>query len=377
MLTPETRRRDFPALATMTYLNSAAESIPPLCVGEALQAYWRDKLRGMNGREAHFAIVEQCREVAAQMVQLRPAEVAFCSCSAEAYNLLATALNLKSDDEVVISDLDFPSGATPWLASPAPPQVKIWKSRDGALAAADLVPLLNERTRLVQVSLVSFYNGFRLDWQPFRDAVRRHAPHALISVDVTQALGRVVLDCPDADCLISSTHKWVLGLHGGCIVGIPQACAERLTTRAGGWFHLTNAFEANRFERVIPKPGAASWSVGMPNFAAIYALNASLRYLAAIGVETIARHADPLIQSLHAGLIELGLKPMAPRRTVADSGIVAFQHPQSAVMHAALERANIHVMHQAGRVRMSVHGYNTSSDIEFFLTTLRNVMATR
>ena len=98
--------------------------------------------------------------------------------------------------------------------------------------------------------------------------------------------------------------------------------------------------------------------------------------VAAISVEAIARHADPLTQTLHAGLIELGLKPMAPRRTAADSGIIAFQHPQSAAMHAALERANIHVMHQAGRVRMAVHGYNTSEDIEFFLATLRDVMAT-
>ncbi len=375
MLTPETRRRDFPALETMTYLNSAAESIPPLCVGEALQAYWQDKLRGMKGREPHFAVVEQCREIAAQMIQLQPAEVAFCSCSAEAYNLLASALNLQAEDEVVISDLDFPSGATPWLASLTPPHVKVWKARGGALETADLIPLLNERTRLVQVSLVSFYNGFRLDWHPFHDAVRRRAPRALISVDVTQALGRVVLDCPDADCVISSTHKWVLGLHGGCIVGVPQAHAEQLTTRAGGWFHLTNAFDANRFERVTPKHGAASWAVGMPNFAAIYALNASLRYVAAVGVETIARHADPLTQTLHAGLIELGLKPMAPRRTPADSGIIAFQHPQTAALHAALDRENIHVMHHAGRIRMAVHAYNTSPDIAFFLATLRNALA--
>ena len=65
--------------------------------------------------------------------------------------------------------------------------------RGGDLEAADLLPLLNARTRLVQVSLISFYNGFRLDWQPFHDVVRQYAPNALIAVDVTQALGRVLL----------------------------------------------------------------------------------------------------------------------------------------------------------------------------------------
>ena len=75
MLTLATRHRDFPALDSMTYLNTAAESIPPLCVGEALQAYWQDKLRGMKGRDCHFQQVEECREIAARMISLKPAEV--------------------------------------------------------------------------------------------------------------------------------------------------------------------------------------------------------------------------------------------------------------------------------------------------------------
>ncbi|MBI3851965.1 MAG: aminotransferase class V-fold PLP-dependent enzyme [Verrucomicrobia bacterium] len=368
MLTAETRARDFPGLDKQSYLNTAAESIPPACVGEALQDYWRDKLHGMKGRDAHFARLEECREIAARMIHRRPSEVSFCSSSAEAYNLLATALKLQPRHEVVVNDLDFPSGATPWLSRDC--KVKVWKSRDGALLVEDLLPLLNERTRLAQTSLVSFVNGHRLDWAAFRNAVRSRAPRALISVDVTQALGRVVLDCQDADCLISSTHKWVLGIHGGCIVGIPRKRAEQLTTRAGGWFHLLNAFEADRFERVAPKPGAPSFSVGMPNFAAIYALNAALRYVNAVGVGNIARHADPLVAQLQQGLCELRVRPMTPPQR-GGSGIVAFVHPQNAAIHAALERANIHVMHHAGRLRISLHGYNTVYDVERFLKTLK------
>ena len=371
MLTAETRRQDFPSLQSMTYLNTAAECIPPTCVHEALLAYWADKVRGMKGRDTHLARLEECREIAARMIHRLPSEVSFCSCSAEAYNLLATALNLQPEDEVIINDLDFPSGATPWLSNAC--QVKIWKSRNSALLIDDLLPLLNERTRLAQTSLVSFVNGHRLDWGPFRDAVRNRAPQALISVDVTQALGRVALDCHDADCIISSTHKWVLGIHGGCIVGIPQAQAERLTARAGGWFHLTNAFEADRFERVVPRKGAPSFSVGMPNFAAIYALNASLRYLDAIGIENIARHADPLVEKVQQGLFDLGLKPMTPPQP-ARSGIVAFTHPRNVAIHAGLESANIHVMHSAGRIRISLHGYNTAEDVDEILKTMRKIL---
>jgi len=370
MLTPATRRRDFPALESMTYFNTAAESIPPLCVGEALLAYWHDKLRGMKGRDFHFKQVEECREVAAQMIALKPAEVSFCSCSSEAYNLLATALNLQPTDEVVVTDLDFPAGATPWITAATRPQTRVWQAAQGELRVEDLVPLLNARTQLVQVSLVSFYNGHRLAWAPFRDAVRRLAPNALISVDVTQALGRVVLDCVDADCVISSTHKWTLGVHGGCIVGIPERAAARLTTRAGGWFHLRNAFETDRFQRADTKSGAASFSVGMPNFAAIYALNAALRYVGGIGVEAISRHADPLVAEVHAGLLKLGLKPMAPAQPGNPTGILAFLHPDTAGIYAALDKENIHVMHHAGRIRIAVAGYNTAEDVKRLLAVL-------
>ncbi len=371
MLTDSTRLHDFPTLAGMTYLNTAAESIPPRCTGEAIQAYWQDKLRGMKGRDGHFAAVEACREVSARMLGLQTGEVSFCSCSSEAYNLLASALQLGAGDEVVVTDLDFPAGVTPWLRAAEAPALRLWKAVKGALEVEHLAPLLNERTRLVQVSLVSFYNGHRIDWRPFRDTVRRLAPNALISVDITQALGRVMLDCDGADILISSTHKWTLGIHGGCIIGIPAASADRLTTRAGGWLHLQNAFDADRFERAVTKTGAASFSVGMPNFIALYALNASLRYLENIGLEKIAAHADPLVAEAEAELRQLGVQPMCRWN---GTGILAFQHPRSPELHAALEHENIHVMHNAGRIRIAVHGYNTQDDIQQFLRVLATLL---
>jgi len=374
MITPESRAQNFPSLLGKSYLNTAAESIPPQAVLTAVQEYLHDKLLGMDGRDAHFAREAQTREVAGRLLGLSASEIGLCSCSAEAYNLLASALDLQSDSEVIISDLDFPSGATPWLTAKIKPVVRVWKSRDGALDLADLAPLLNARTRLVQVSLVSFYNGWRLPWQPFVTAVRQSAPQAVISADLTQAIGRCVLDCSGADILISSTHKWLLGLHGGCVVGVPQASAEKLTTTAGGWYHLQNAFDADRFERAQPKPGAASFSVGMPSFAPIYALHASISYLLSVGVENIVRHADPLVQAAHTGLRERGIIPLAPFDPACHSGIVAFRHEQSDRIQAALRGKDVHIMHQAGRMRLALHGYNTSEDVAKFFQALDSAL---
>ena len=133
MLTPSQRQRDFPSLNGITYLNTAAEGIPPRAVGEALQQYFQDKLSGMAGREAHFAQWDAAKARVAEFYGLTPSEVSICSCSSEAYNLAAMALRLKEGDEVIINDLDFPAGATPWLQHDCPATVRIWRSRDWAL----------------------------------------------------------------------------------------------------------------------------------------------------------------------------------------------------------------------------------------------------
>jgi cysteine desulfurase/selenocysteine lyase len=370
MLTDSSRLRDFPTLKDISYLNTAAESVPPTCVGEALQSYWQDKLKGMKGRDGHFAAVESCREISAKLLGLTTDEVSFCSCSSEAYNLLASALNLQPEDQVVVTDLDFPAGVTPWLRQPEPPTMRVWAAEKGELLVSSLEPLLNERTKLVQVSLVSFYNGHRIDWANFSQTVRRLAPNALISVDVTQALGRVELNCPGADIVISSTHKWTLGVHGGCIIGVPKAKANNLTTHAGGWYHLSNAFDADRFERAVPKVGAHSFSVGMPNFAALYALNAALRYVDRVGVPAISAHADPLVKKAYEGLLSLGLQPLCPLQPDRPTGIVAFIHERSAALHQSLEKEGVHVMYNAGRIRLAMHGYNTEADVQRALEIL-------
>ncbi len=371
MLSTDSRLADFPSLKDRSYLNTAAESLPPLSVLGALLTYWEHKSMGMDGRDFHFAEWDACQAVAAGMLSKDADEIAFCSCASEAFNLLASALKLGGEDEVVVTDLEFPSGATPWLSLPGEPGMRLWENRAGVLELDDLRLLLNERTRLVQVSLVSFLTGHRIDWAPFRDLVRALAPNAVLSVDVTQAFGRVVLDCLDADCIIGSSYKWLLGIHGGCVVAVSKASAERLTTRAGGWYHLANAFDDDRFTRAVPRIGAASFAVGMPNFAAIYALRASMSYLEAVGIGNIAAHADRLVARLHEGLEELGIATLSPPQPGNASGIVAFRHERDAEIHAALLERNIHVMHQAGRLRVAIHGYNQAEDIDWTLEVLR------
>jgi selenocysteine lyase/cysteine desulfurase len=315
----------------MTYLNTAAEGIPPVCAIDALHQYARDKLLGMDGRLKHEQQWQSLRVQAGKALGLSADQIGICSCSSEAFNLAALALQLGEDDEVVINDLDFPAGATPWLQPACPATVKIWR------------------------------------------AVHRHSD-ALIAVDVTQALGRIPFQISGADLVISSTHKWILGSHGGGLVGVPAERADRWTVPAGGWFNLQNAFDDDRFERTVTKPGAASFSVGMPNYPAVYAVNAALKYIQSVGVQAIDRYAGPLVHSCMDALKQLPVEMLTPDEPDALAGIIAFRHPQAEPIHKFLHQRNIHVMSHAGRLRVAIHGYNTPDDIERLVTALQDAL---
>jgi len=371
MLTDSDRRSFFPGLEEMAYLNTAAEGIPPLSGRAALGACHAHKSLGMAGRERLFAEFDACRQSAAGLLGLSADEISFCSSTSEAYNLLATAIDFRSGDEVVISDLDFPSGATPWLQAPGDPRVRLWRNREGVLELDELAERLERKTRLVQVSLVSFLTGYRIPWAPFRDLVRERAPNALLAVDVTQAAGRIELDCLDADCLFASSYKWLLGSHGGCVVAVPEHATDRVTVRAGGWYNLANAFGEDRFDRAEAHPGARGFTVGMPSFPAVYALRAGIDCLQQTGVNRIAAHADALVARTHAGLAEAGIRTLSPPQPEGPSGIVSFQTDRDAELHDHLLARDVHVMHQAGRIRVSIHGYNREDDVDRFLEGVR------
>ncbi len=369
MLTAESRRRSFPSLEEMTYLNTAAEGIPPLDVRDALEQYFRDKQLGMDGRERHFAALAETKSLVAELYGLTPEEIAICSCSSEAYNLAALALQLRSGDEVVINDLDFPAGATPWLQPTCPASVRVWRAREGALRVEDLSALLTTQTRLVTVSLVSFFNGCRISLPAIAEVVHQHSP-ALLAVDVTQALGRIPLDLAGADLIVSSTHKWILASHGGGLVGVPAARAADWHVPAGGWLNLEDAFGPSRFDRAVSKPGAAGFAVGMPNFPAIYAIRAALAYLRTIGVSAIDEAARPLVHECLGEIARLPVELLTPRDESAVAGILAFRHPAAETIAQRLRSQNIHIMSHAGRLRVAIHGYNTSADIATFLREL-------
>ncbi len=144
---------------------------------------------------------------------------------------------------------------------------------------------------------------------------------------------------------------------------------------AGGWFNLIDAFAANRFDRpAVVKPGAGSFCVGMPNYPAVYAIRTALEYLHRVTISAIEAAAGPLVRACLDGLKQLRVDLLTPDQSCSLAGIVAFRHAQAEEIYQRLKQHRIHVMCHAGRLRVSLHGYNAISDVEYFLKTLHSIL---
>jgi len=75
---------------------------------EAFREYYRAKARGTPGRREFHAVETETIALAAELLGTSPSNVAFLSSASEALNALATSIDWKPQDQVIVSDLEFP-----------------------------------------------------------------------------------------------------------------------------------------------------------------------------------------------------------------------------------------------------------------------------
>lgn len=362
-----------PGTRDITYLDTAAEGLPPRSLADGLQAYVRDKNLGTPGRARLHEVEREVTASAALLLSSPPEDVVLLPNASEALNLLANSLQWRPG-EVLISDLEFPSNVAPWLRlRQVGVSLNVISTERGSVSFDDYLSRLTDATRLVSVSLVSYKSGTRI---PFLKELSEevHRRGALLCVDATQALGRVPVSVEGVDFLVSSSYKWLLGSHGLAVVCAAPALRERLCAATAGWYSIRDLFSPNRFESFSHKDGAAALMAGMPNFPGIYALREGLNTILAEGPDRIDSTLKPLVRDLRQGLAERGYDLLTPAGPEFASGIVSFAHANPEWLGAQLASQRVIVWAGDGRVRVSVHLYNTQADIDRFFEVLDGLL---
>ncbi len=397
---PPDLQKEFPSLHAMgmrAYLDSAASSLTPTPVIEAMDEYYRDFRssvhRGMY-RTAGEATgrYEAVRGVVAKFLNAAaPEEIVFTKGTTEALNLLAASLGrtFGPGDEVVLTEMEHHAHLVPWQEA---------AKRYGF--ALKFIPIANEyrldmdaaralitpKTKAVSVVHASNVLG---TVNPVKElAALARAVGALIVLDAAQSVAHRNVDVREIDCdfLAFSAHKAYGPTGVGVLYGKKALLAKLEPAQYGGDMIREVTYASSTWDDAPMK-----FEAGTPNIAGVIGLGAAMRYLGAIGMENVEAHDRELAAYALEKLSMIpGLRIVGPV-TGERIGVVSFEidgaHPHD--LATLLDREGVAVrgghhcamplmgkLGVSGTCRASFGIYTESGDVDALAAAIQKAKRT-
>ena len=334
-------RKDFPILdrevrpgVPLVYLDNAATSQKPTAVLDAERDYYErhnaNVHRGIHVlAEEATALYEGARdEVQALINAPQREEIVFTRNSTEAFNLVARSLGdsgrIGAGDEICVTEMEHHSNLIPWqqLCQRTGATLRwIGLTDDGRLDLDDLTTQVTERTKVLAFVHQSNILGTLNPVAPL--VARAREVGALTVLDASQSVPHRPVDVQDlgVDLLAFTGHK-ALGPTGiGVLWGRYDLLAELPPYEGGG--EMVDVVEMSGSTYAQPPH---RFEAGTPMIAQAVGLAAAVRYLRALGLDTIAAHEADLtayaLEQLHT--ID-GITIIGPDTTAMRGGAVSFR----------------------------------------------------
>ncbi len=406
-------RKDFPILGRtvrgdrpLVYLDSAATSQKPTAVLDAERAYYENSNAAVH-RGAHQLAeeatdaYESARAAIARFVAGRPEEIVFTKNATEGLNLAAYAFSnatakaaqghavdprfvLTEEDSVVITEMEHHANLIPWqeLCAKTGAQLRwIGLTDDGRLDLEQL-SLIDETTKAVSVVHQSNILG---TVNPVRRVMdRAHEVGAIGVVDACQSIPHMPVDVHDlgADLVTWSGHK-MLGPTGiGLLWGRSEILDAMPPFLTGGSMIETVHMDHSTFA-----PPPQRFEAGVPMVAQSVGLEAAVRYLEDLGMESVAQHEHDLTEYAIAGLTDMtGVRIIGPADAVDRGSAISFVvdgiHPHDVGQLLDDRGVAVRVGHHCAwptcrrynvpaTTRLSSYIYNDRSDIDAALAGIK------
>jgi cysteine desulfurase/selenocysteine lyase len=366
-----TIRERIPALKTCTHLDCAAVS--PLFSDTIIEMQNFLENRGKNGDFDFFSWLEgleECRKTAAAFVNASPEEIAFTLNTSEGINTVAHMLPWKKGDNIVTTDLEFPSNSLPWYnLQKKGVKIRSVKNRGGEIRIEDIEKALNENTQLVTLSYVQFGNGFRCDLEEISKLCKEY--NTYLFSDVIQGLGAVNLDVRKTgiDFFSTASYKWLMGPLGVGIFYIKKDIIEEFDPPYMGWFSLKNHENFNRpgLSEIELADSARKFETGGRSFTLIKGLKKTLEIFSDIGIDAIEKRVLALSQYV----IDSADIVQTPSDAKKRAGITNIVHKDADKIVEDLKKKRILVSARMNGIRVSTHFWNTKEDIDNLLEKIQ------
>jgi cysteine desulfurase / selenocysteine lyase len=301
----------------------------------------------------------------------------------EGLNIVAASMPWQAGDNVVLCPaLEHPNNVYCWLnLRSRGVDVRMVSPRGDRIPIDEMVSRIDARTRVVTASTVTFAPGFRTEIDRLGRACRER--EVFFMVDAAQSCGVLSTDvvASQIDGLAVSTQKGLLGLYGLGFLYCRRAWAEQMQPAYLARFSvdLGDAHEAALgSDDYTLMPAARRFDLGNYNFLGYAAADASMAQLLTYDIPTIERHVLGLSHRLAQGFLDLGLPvcggaPGPHLAHIVAVGALGSNHygtedERFNQLYTFLHDHDVRLSIRRGILRLSLHVYNTSRDVDRVLS---------
>jgi cysteine desulfurase/selenocysteine lyase len=366
-------RSEFAALENWTFLNTATFGQLPKRAMEAVQCHFvrRDRYACSDFME-WFNEADAIRGAIARLIHASAEDIAFIPNSSTGLSLLISGIDWKPGDRVVTLEHEFPNHYyhPNHLAARGVEFVEV--------PYESFYDAINERTRLVAISMLNYSTGFRPPVNEIAPFLRERG--VLLYLDGTQGLGALEFDASviRPSMLSVNGYKWMISPTGAGFLYVDPALRQSLRPNVIGWRSHHGWRDHENLHHGAPEFGANAdkYEGGMLAFDPIFAMAASVGMMLEIGPRAIEERVMELAGLTRAALRRAGGSLPADRDPHYDSPIVTaqFEGKDARSIARDLQARKVLVAARHGNLRVSPHFYNDAEDVEKFEKALKEAL---
>jgi kynureninase len=367
-------RSRFPVLIDRTYFAQQCLGAYPAAMMGDLTAYVDTLTRRSRALPEWADRWTEIHSLIEQLIAAAPGSVFIRDSATAAQAAIAAALSPQGDRKrVIIGSGDFHSSRYLWRAQERRgfEIVELPTHGSGALDEGAIAESIDERVRVVALSLVSPRSGALLDVKPIAHAARRAG--AVFVLDVFQAIGIVPVRVGElgASAIVGGFHKWVGGGGTGIAFGwVDAPLLQELEPVYPGWIGSQDLFAFS--DAFVPAAGAEKLQQGMPAMEAVYTSRAGIKWILAQGIDRIRDRNLELTGRLIALGREHGLRITTPAAPARRGGMVCIEVAGAKQLVLELEREGIDIDARPGAgIRVGPHACATEDECD---TVIRSVV---
>ncbi len=366
-------RKQFPHTWTDTvYLNHAAVSPISFAVREGVGKYLEKRaLKGIEPYPWAMKMMLETKILLGGLINAHAEDIAFVLNTSDGLNILATGLDWKAGDHIILNAVEFPANLYPFLnLKRFGVDVEILQSEDQMITPEQIKAAIRPETKLVSVSSVQFMTGQKLDVNAIGKICSEH--DILFAVDAIQALPHARFDvvADNIDFVSCGSHKWLMSPEGTAWVYASQRALARINQCSLGWTSVTNPFDFAALDPTRLRPDAGRFENGTLNYVGMSGLKASLEVFNSFGLEQMTRNVLDLSGYLHDRLSLRGINVITPKAEALRAGIVTFEFENADAVHERLLKQDVVISLRVGKLRVSPHFYNTEEELRKFMIAL-------